>query len=496
MILSTEPCDAIIYTDGGYLLATKEAGWGVHGYTYLREEPKRGTGNSKVVPTDVGYKYEESDGNKVTVVNYIDMAGGEVNCGCNNEAELIAFVNALKFISTHEHITNVQMFSDSRYVVIGTLQHLEKWEKRGWLTTQGEPVKYRKRWEEVKALVAALNDKQVDFKLAHIKAHNGHPGNTRADLMAGRGLVLANKKMVKSEDGYTSIREGQGYWNLKVDIPRILQSPRWYFSTSDDDYIRPDGSVVYCVGTHGTGEKEDEFTGKPYADNFLGVVRMRTPEPIMEVLRTFAMDRDKQRHGAVILGMLDNIFGTKTYSELTEFGTKFLRGNKKRIELQDSSGLELISEVRPLGKAFRMVDVWQVLTKSLDDICAGSDRYTKTDITDLLYEVPDAKKGVRKIKPSINQAVKHLDVEVGADLSRLKDDPSPFTAKVRLILGNDILSRNQLAALAEDIESINVVSWRESDNVGRYGTLIELKSGDVGLWARYEANLFYRNPSL
>lgn len=492
MNLQSTSNNAILYTDGGFMPNTHEAGWGVHGYTFVHEDPKRGTGNPKVIPTDQGYLFEESGGTKVTVVQYFDMAGAHIQCGCNNEAEMIAFIKALELLKQNPHIENVKLFSDSRFVIQGTLSHLDKWISRGWIKANGEPVKYRPRWELVKQLMDELRERMQSLELFHIAGHTGHPGNSRAHSMASRGLVLAKKR---SEEEFVSIREAQGYWNVKVEIPRILQSPRWYFSTSDENYMRQDGSAVYCVGTHGTQQKEEEFAGKPYADNFLGVVRMATPEPIMEELREFAMQRDKNRHGSVVLGILDNIFSPKTFAELTEYKTKFMHGSRRRIELLDSAGSVLLTEVRPVGKAFRMVDVWTNLTNILDAVKCGSADYTLTDITDLIYEAPDAKKGIRKIKASLTQVVKYLDVEVGFDLSKRKEESKPFTAKVRLILGSDILSRNQLSAVAEDVVSVHVVSWRESDNVGRYATLIELKSGDVGLWARYEANLFYNKSS-
>ncbi|MNG00595.1 hypothetical protein D3C84_835370 [compost metagenome] len=126
----------------------------------------------------------------------------------------------------------------------------------------------------------------------------------------------------------------------------------------------------------------------------------------------------------------------------------------------------------------------------MKNIRNGDKYFVLTEITDLIYEDKDTK-GNRKLKPLVTQITKYIDVKPVFNLEKENAEPKPYEAKVRLILGSDIISRNQLAALGPDVKSVKVVTWRESDKVGRYATMVELENGDVGLWARFESNIHY-----
>lgn len=489
--MSTEPAvasSAILYCDGGFQPDSKISGWGVHGYTYLDEEPKKGTGNPKAVPTDKGYLFGERIGNKVTVVEYVDIVAGKKDARSSNEVELYALLDAIKWLKDNPQITKVTILTDSRYVVQGTNDHLPTWPSNNWLNKRGDPVKYRPVWEKIAEIVTELKS-YMNFNLDWVKSHEGEPGNTAADTAAWKGKVMA-----RNEDAEPLVRvnPAQGYWGIKNTAPRILQAPRWYSSTTDKDFRRADGSCIYYVGSHGSKDKEDDLYGKRYADNFLGVVRINDPDPVMEALRLNAISKDPRGRGAIVIGHLDTIFSPKTYKEISDYGTKFMYSNPRQIDLLDSRNNEILVELRPTGLGFRGVGQWKSLTRVLDEVEKGDPYYSVTDITDLLYEDAGGKKPTRKLKATINQIVKYIDFDVTFNLQKESDEAKPFIDKVRLILGGDILSRNQLAALAEDIKSVKVVTWRESDSVGRYATMIELTSGDVGVWARTEANIFYK----
>lgn len=480
---------AVLYPDGGYQLDKKNGGWGVHGYTYFDEEPKRGTGNPKAIPSDKGYIFEDNVGNKVTVHQYVDMVGGGRDWGSNNEVEAVALIHAMQWLKDNPQITHALIRSDSKFAIQGTTEWLPKWEKRNWLTPRGEPVKYRPTWERVKELYDGLMSSMESLQINHVKGHSGDPGNTRADLLAGRGLVLGangDERIFKTE------KEAQGYWKVASQCPRILQAPRWYFYTGDvDGHKREDGSHIYYVGCHGGKDKEDDLAGKPYADNFLGVVRMPEAEPVLEKMREAAFEKDPKRHGMLVIGHLDAIFSPKTYADLAEHGPTFLLSHRKRLDISDAKGVLLMTEQKPLGLGFRQVAMWESLSRHLDKLLGGTGSYRVTDLTDLLYEA-QGKKSVLKLKPKYTQITKFLDVDVEFNLEVSGDEPKPFVGNVRLILGGDLLTRNQLSAISEDVKSVKVVTWRESELVGRYATLVELNSGEVGLWARTEANLYYR----
>lgn len=488
------PEHAIIYVDAGFdLEPEKVSGMGVHGYTYLNELPKKGTGNPKALPSDNGYLFEGIVGNRVTPVHYIDLISGTRDCGTNNEAELLAFLHGLKWLEENPQIKHCKMFSDSKMVTVGTTNHLAGWPEKNWLGRTGKPVPYRALWERVKPVWDALKERMELLTIEWIQSHSGFLGNETADQLATRGKVLGHRR---DHEAVYHMKEAQGYWGSKNNAPRILQAPRWYFSTTDLEYNREDGSTLYYVGCHGTKDKEDDLPGKKYADNFFGVIRKKEADPVLEALREAAIKKDPKRDGAILIGHLDTIFSPKSYKEFETFKTKFLYDKKARIDFLDAKKTSILVQLKPVGLGFRMISTLESLTRALDKVVAGDPYYRITDITDLLYEGQGDKKPTRKLKASLTQIVKYLDINAEFNLEKASNEPKPFNDKIRLILGNDILSRNQLAAIAEEIVSIKVVTWRESDLVGRYATLVELTTGDIGLWARTEANIYYDRRSL
>lgn len=487
--MSDQPttCKAILYCDGGFLLEKKIGGWGVHGYTYLDDEPKRGTGNPKAIPTDGGYLSHETVGNKVTVLGYVDHIGGGRDWGSNNEVELIACIHAMEWLKSRPDVTHAKILSDSRYTIQGLTDAVDKWMKRNWLTTRGEPVQYRPTWERAKALYDELRGRMESLEILKVAGHAGEFGNTRADALAGRGKVLGKNR---DDQVYKKESVAQGYWKPAVSAPRILQAPRWYFYTGSDTSELVNGGRCYYVGCHGGKDKEDDLAGKPYADNFLGVVHMPEPEPILEELRAAAIRSDRLKTGKLVLGHLDVIFSPKIYAELAEYGPAFLQSSRTRLDILDAKDVVIMTEQRPMGLGFRQIAMWESLGRHLENLVEGSPLYRLTDLTDLLYEA-QGKKALLKLKPKYSQITKFIDVPVEFNLEVSDDEPKPFIGNIRLVLGGDILTRNQLAAVAEHVKSIKVVTWRESEVVGRYATLVELTTGEIGLWARTEANIFY-----
>lgn len=486
---------AIVYTDGGWDLEQRYAGFGMHAYTYRDDLPKRGTGNPKAVPTQNGYLGTDIVGNKVTVESYIDIVSGCRTLTSNNESELKAFTQSLTWLSDQESLSEVKVFSDSMYVVKG-FGLLPEWISRNGLSVRNSPVKSWGLWKEAWEAYSKIKDR-IALELTHV-LRDASIGIITADALAARGLVMA------ANDDLTVVitpAEAQGYWNVKNVVPRILQAPRWYFSTTDHGYTREDGSHIYYTGAHGTKDKEDELYGKRYSDNFLGVVRVKQPDPVMEQLRLNAIAKDSRQYGAIVIAHLDAIFMPKTYKELTEHGTRFLMNSPKTITMLDSKDVEILVEMRPAGLGFRGVAQWESMTSVLDGVIAEDRAYTVTDITDILYEErEEKKKTVRKLRPGISQITKYLDIKVPFNLEKVQDTPKLIEGKIRVIFGADILSRNQLSALAEEVKSVKVVTWRESNVVGRYATIVELQTGDIGIWARTEANLYYsvkpkNNPS-
>ena len=105
----------------------------------------------------------------------IFLNGGNDNT-TNNQMELTAAIQALKYFEDREKIT---LFTDSQYVKNGIESWINNWKKNGWKTTSKKPVKNKELWLELDLLIAKHN---VIWKW--VKGHAGNLYNEKADLLA------------------------------------------------------------------------------------------------------------------------------------------------------------------------------------------------------------------------------------------------------------------------------------------------------------------------
>ena len=113
-----------------------------------------------------------------------DIWGGEI-LTTNNRMELMAAIQALELLKKP---CEVELHTDSRYVLQGITEWLRGWKARGWKTADKKPVKNEDLWRRLDE--ARLRH---DVKWKWVKGHAGHELNEHADALANRGVeeVLA-----------------------------------------------------------------------------------------------------------------------------------------------------------------------------------------------------------------------------------------------------------------------------------------------------------------
>ena len=108
-----------------------------------------------------------------------EMCGGEA-VTTNNRMELLAAIMALEALTRP---CQVELHTDSKYVMTGITEWIHGWKARGWKTASKEPVKNADLW---RALDEAAARHQVQW--LWVRGHSGHPENERADELARRGV--------------------------------------------------------------------------------------------------------------------------------------------------------------------------------------------------------------------------------------------------------------------------------------------------------------------
>ncbi len=94
----------------------------------------------------------------------------------NNQMELLATIKALKKIPKG---SNVQIFTDSKYVKSGITEWIHNWKKNGWKTASKQPVKNKDLWTELDQMT---NEFQI--KWSWVKGHSTDVLNNEVDLIA------------------------------------------------------------------------------------------------------------------------------------------------------------------------------------------------------------------------------------------------------------------------------------------------------------------------
>ena len=100
----------------------------------------------------------------------------------NNQMELLAPIEALKKIPKG---SEVQIFTDSKYVKSGITEWIHNWKKNGWKTADKQPVKNRELWEELDLLA---NEFKISWNW--VKAHSTDQLNNEVDLIARQAANL------------------------------------------------------------------------------------------------------------------------------------------------------------------------------------------------------------------------------------------------------------------------------------------------------------------
>ena len=108
-----------------------------------------------------------------------EIFGGQANT-TNNQMELSAAIEGLSILTEP---CNVELLTDSKYVMDGITQWIQNWKKNNWRTAAKKDVKNKELWQKLDQLIT---EHQVQWHW--VKGHSGDAGNEAADLLANKGI--------------------------------------------------------------------------------------------------------------------------------------------------------------------------------------------------------------------------------------------------------------------------------------------------------------------
>ncbi len=111
--------------------------------------------------------------------------GGASKHATNNQMELSGPIEALSHleknlsVQTGKISTSVEIFSDSKYVILGITEWIFNWQKNNWRNAAKKPVLNKELWIKLHGLT-----EKFEIKWTYVAGHNGDEWNERADEIA------------------------------------------------------------------------------------------------------------------------------------------------------------------------------------------------------------------------------------------------------------------------------------------------------------------------
>jgi ribonuclease HI len=127
---------------------------------------------------------------------------GEFNMGyadrpeevTNNRMELLAVIEGLNYLKDQYGASifrEIIVQSDSQYVIKGITEWVINWKRNNWRTAGGKDVKNIDLWKKL-ITTTKLFTKEIEWK--HVKGHNGHMLQEKADKLATDSVASEKNK--------------------------------------------------------------------------------------------------------------------------------------------------------------------------------------------------------------------------------------------------------------------------------------------------------------
>lgn len=478
----------VLYTDAGVRPTNPGfGGWGMHGYLYTEKVSKQSAGHPTHYPTPKGYftKNEVRTSNdpevvEVDIVQYYDGFGTLGSSISNNAGEIRAVIHALELVLKEKPVSAL-IRTDSEYTYLGITKRAKRWEKANWKQPSGQPYANKDEWLQLLGLDKQVKQAGIGLEYSWVNAHKGEPGNELADTYATMAVTMSRRMISRAE---LDVTPGKGYWRYDTERHPFLMSNNLYFLGSEAHIVKG----LYYIGDHG---RDDAMIGTRSVEGSFSVVVLDEPETLLESIRTQVSDLVKARDEPsppLMIGRLSQVYRPDFHQLATKFDTAALYPQSAtHVSLMSvTNGKEVVTDLRPALQGYRVLDAMESLHEILHQYTNGKKEYIETDITSALFEPTIVrKKPSLKLKDEFTTGFQRLEVAVNYDIGKGVEQTN-----IILITDSSIPSRNSLKRIEGLNPQVKVLTWRESEEVFRYATLIKI-DGAVGIWAGLYSNYRY-----
>lgn len=487
-VVTEETVHLVAYTDGGARPNPGRAGWGFHGYTFTPGiEPKKPITVGQVTVTSNGYIPSNIVGKDNIVIQptaYVDGYGSFAEDTSNNLAELTSAINVLQ-LAKDIKAKNILIKADSSYVLEGMDKWVPNWKKNNWLKRDGTAPANVVHWKKMEGIYSELKQSGTQIDLQWVKGHDNIFGNELADKLATIGVMASREgKQLNVID----IDRSNKYWKYEFDSHPFLNLPRMYFNTDTKAHIKG----VYHLGYHGN---DDELLGKRIPDATYAIVKIKEPDPVLELVIDH-VGKISRGSNYIVIGRLDKLHSSNVHKRIMQYGSLVLaQRNIYNTDLyfedyEGNSEEPLVKTLTRTKIAQRAVDAITDIDLILNKYLTKSDEIIVNDFTSIIYDTVDKigknKTPVTETKIKAEYAVGHRLINIPV---KYKTSTGVKDAMLCLTLNIDMPDRNVLKQIEKFAPKLSLITWYESEIAFRYAVVIELEDGSMGIWCSYYSNL-------
>ncbi len=163
----------------------------------------------------------------------------------NNRMEILAILESFRLVlesNKLSEVTEIEIFTDSVYLIRGVTQWMFGWKKRGWKTAAQDEVANQDLWVQMDKILNQFKARNALAKINwhFVKGHSGDPGNERCDQLA---VAMSKRDEIEVFSG------SAGHYHFDVTktpekkpLPEIKdrtnepKKPAWYLSLVNGVY--------------------------------------------------------------------------------------------------------------------------------------------------------------------------------------------------------------------------------------------------------------------
>ncbi len=459
---------AVLYTDGGAQPNPGLSGWAGHGYIF-NDVPVKKKYVSNINITEFGYSTEKLD--NVDVIKFFNFLGSE-GINTNNASEINSLYYSLNKL-LEEGIEYVHIYVDSEYLRRGILEWSSKWIRNNWVREDGNPVSNQKEWKRLLAVLEVYKENNIGFDIEWIKGHSGDVGNTIADTLCNIAINYLRDGRNPGED--YRYYEPYLYWEEKPERHPYLYFKRLFFNSSSK-------SPIGYYFLEDSDLKEEKYIGKKHNNTTYSVIKLNDPIAMIEEIKQ-KQNSVAEDFNVVMLLKLDKIYNPAVYQYLKEYGTASLyRANNYSVSLNYLDNKPITLELDPPGLSLYAMQSFKYMEDILNSYLENTIQHTVIDITDKIYvkEIKN-KKEIYVLNPKIKPGLAHTEIQI---------EHKGRTFNIKLIIGGELLPRNNLKRLESLNPSIQLILIDDTENSFSFMVLTNSSLG-VGIWANLHTNSIY-----